>query len=445
MSLTRSKSPPWGSGAKLTSGEANAMDAQIENALDKRSGQTDNLGSVVGETGSGRVIPSTLNGLDADTTYAVTTARVIRLAGFITANRTYTLSTTGAFLGDKIKFTAMQPTTLGAPLNFTVTIQNTIPLTLIKIGPNADALWAEFLYNGSAWEVSETSAGPTLRSQTFTSSGSFTVPDGVSFIWIEGCGGGGGGGGGTTGDSTTGSYAIGGGGGGGAVVSTVSLAVSPGGVFAVTIGAGGTGGAADTKGNDGSDTVFGAVGFAVFGGAQGGSAFGRSPASTTFGYCEGGRCVRLAPYIIARNAFVTAASGSGLAQVPTLGSPACGGFGVSSNVSTGAATTNGASNQCGGYTGGAGGTNGSASGSHQGGGGGGGGGAGPFGNGGAAGNGGNGNSAGAGVAGTAGSNASANTGAGGGGGGAGGAGTSGGAGGAGGNGGSGYLRVFWVK
>ncbi|WAI50264.1 phage tail protein [Pseudomonas triclosanedens] len=87
------------------------------------------------------------------------------------------------------------------------------------------------------------------RQQRFTSSGSFTVPNGVTTLYLSGCGGGSGGGGGG-GFVASGS---GGGGGGGAGQSAIKVPVnvSPGQVIAVTIGAGGSLGAGGAPGANG--------------------------------------------------------------------------------------------------------------------------------------------------------------------------------------------------
>ena len=85
----------------------------------------------------------------------------------------------------------------------------------------------------------------------FTSSGTWTVPSGVSTIVLTGCGGGGGGAGGHTADP-------GGGGGGGSsavCVSTMPVMVTPGATLTITIGGGGNGGAAGANGSPGLDTT----------------------------------------------------------------------------------------------------------------------------------------------------------------------------------------------
>ena len=78
-------------------------------------------------------------------------------------------------------------------------------------------------------------AGQT-QTQTFTTSGTFTVPAGVTSLIVEVWGGGGGGG---FGRNTNGA-AGGGGGGGGYTIATVI--VTPGSVISFTVGSGGTGG-----------------------------------------------------------------------------------------------------------------------------------------------------------------------------------------------------------
>jgi hypothetical protein len=52
MSIARVRPATWGSGAKLSSAEANALDENTTHALDKRAGQTDTLASDITLTGS---------------------------------------------------------------------------------------------------------------------------------------------------------------------------------------------------------------------------------------------------------------------------------------------------------------------------------------------------------------------------------------------------------
>jgi len=80
------------------------------------------------------------------------------------------------------------------------------------------------------------------QSQTFTSSGTFTVPAGVSGITVEAWGAGGGG------SDVTRKWIRGGGGGGGAFASSI-ISVSPGETYVISVG---QGGAADTDGGNSS-------------------------------------------------------------------------------------------------------------------------------------------------------------------------------------------------
>jgi hypothetical protein len=83
------------------------------------------------------------------------------------------------------------------------------------------------------------------RVAVFTSSGSWTVPSGVSTILVSGCAGGGGGGA----NSTSG----GGGGGGGQAKIKQSISVTAGHSLSITIGGGGSGGS--TNGSAGGTTT----------------------------------------------------------------------------------------------------------------------------------------------------------------------------------------------
>lgn len=107
--------------------------------------------------------------------------------------------------------------------------------------------------------------------QLFTSSGTFTVPAGVSLVKVTVVGGGGGGGAGTTvtvGEGDTVNYSGGFGGGGGISVGYVS--VTPGGTVSVTVGGGGTG-SNSGSGSGGGTSSFGSA-LSATGGAGGGAA-----------------------------------------------------------------------------------------------------------------------------------------------------------------------------
>lgn len=97
--------------------------------------------------------------------------------------------------------------------------------------------------------------GKEVKSQTFTSNGTFTVPDGTDKVYVEMYGGGGGG----ASDTTAGSAvtAVRYGGEAGNRVQAM-VPVSPGDSISVVIGSGGVGGTsgADGIGGDGTATTF---------------------------------------------------------------------------------------------------------------------------------------------------------------------------------------------
>ena len=150
--------------------------------------------------------------------------------------------------------------------------------------------WLELQYDATLdkWVLLNPSSGVTTRGkQRFVSNGSFTVPSGISTIWISGCGGGGGGGGsGGVSGVTSGFSASGGGGGGGAgqYQTRVPYAVTPGQVLTITIGAGGVNGLAGAAGSNGgvggngaATTVAGTgVSVSLSGGNGGGGGYGIS-------------------------------------------------------------------------------------------------------------------------------------------------------------------------
>lgn len=86
--------------------------------------------------------------------------------------------------------------------------------------------------------------------ETFTTSGTWRVPCGVTSVTVE-CWGAGGGGGGKANNNNGQS-----GGGGGGAYSRSTLTVTPGDYLNYVVGAGGTGGTGNTDGNPGGDTWF---------------------------------------------------------------------------------------------------------------------------------------------------------------------------------------------
>jgi hypothetical protein len=122
--------------------------------------------------------------------------------------------------------------------------------------------------------------------QTFTASGSWTCPAGVTTAYLSGCsgGGGGGGGGGGVSSSTTRTSSGGGGGGGGRSSVKFPVSVTPGNAYSITIGAAGTGGAGGplgsngTNGGGGGTTSFGTL-LALSGGSGGEAGIGAGGAA----------------------------------------------------------------------------------------------------------------------------------------------------------------------
>lgn len=120
-----------------------------------------------------------------------------------------------------------------------------------------------------------------LKSQDFTSSGTFTVPAGVTTVWVTMTGGGGSG-------AALRSFTPAAGGAAGAYCIKRAVTVTPGASITVTIGAGGAGipmySNGDFQGNQGGTTSFGSV--SVSGGY--GGQFRSSVAMPTPGGANGG-------------------------------------------------------------------------------------------------------------------------------------------------------------
>ncbi len=110
--------------------------------------------------------------------------------------------------------------------------------------------------------------GKVLKTQEFTSTGTWVCPSNVYAVDVLAVSGGGGGGGTNAVDSaTTARTAAGGGGGGGGVVKR-TLPVTPGTSYTITIGAGGAGGVGAANAAAGGTTSFGAL-LSVSGGGAG--------------------------------------------------------------------------------------------------------------------------------------------------------------------------------
>lgn len=142
--LARIKTLGWAWLDKITSADLTAVDANIENALDKRAGQIDTLGSVVTSSGSGRIVPTSAVGADANTSYTIATSGLILKPGALTGDRTYTWLNTGAVANDVV--------TVVATAGFDIMINNAAAAQIAVVGPNG-AAWADITYSGSAWTL----------------------------------------------------------------------------------------------------------------------------------------------------------------------------------------------------------------------------------------------------------------------------------------------------
>jgi hypothetical protein len=136
----------------------------------------------------------------------------------------------------------------------------------------------------ASWTISQSGTATNFVTYTqkgmqkFTANGNFTVPAGVTTIYVTAVAGGGGGGGGGASIATANAVGTGGGGGGsGAPLVWEAYTVTPGAVHAITIGDGGiagTGASAGTNdataGGNGGDTIIGTL--ATLTGGSGGGA-----------------------------------------------------------------------------------------------------------------------------------------------------------------------------
>lgn len=159
-------------------------------------------------------------------------------------------------------------TITGATIN-----ASTITAGAISAGSIGNSVIVNSDFNGGTIENAtitfDTSGGAllvyttTTTTQTFTASGSFIVPAGVTALTVECWGAGGGGAGGSlAGGANSGGY----GAGGGAYAKVNALPVTPGAVLPYVVGAGGTGAAVNNLGTNGGATSFNGTGCVAKGG-----------------------------------------------------------------------------------------------------------------------------------------------------------------------------------
>lgn len=190
------------------------------------------------------VAPSTLQGkyVDIFDNLSTRTVEIIGAGGLVVDNAANlnSLTVTGS---------STIPTLVYRPLVITTTTNNTDPTAVALLG--------------------DVSLGN--RFQIFSTNGTFTVPSGISTIYITGGGGGGGGGAGAA--SSTGANS-GGGGGAGAAINKSAFSVTPGATITITIGSAGSAGTfsggGGGVGGTGTSTIVGTL-VTILAGQGGGS------------------------------------------------------------------------------------------------------------------------------------------------------------------------------
>jgi len=249
--IGRVKPAGWGFGEKLTSTQANSLDVNIAKAVDRTSAG-DTVSGLLTMSGAGRIARTVVAGADSNTTYTLGSGCSIIHVDAITANRNYTLSDTGATLGDVIEIF------VESTVNYAITVKDNGSTIIAVLGwtNDSEAPWASFIWDGQWLPMGGIRRRDT--EVTFTAGGTWTCPRGVTHVRIRALGGGGGGGGGSAADwGASGNGGMGGGGGGGARMADAVVAVTPGLIYTIAIGAGGTSG---TKGHYGTSSGYGGTG-----------------------------------------------------------------------------------------------------------------------------------------------------------------------------------------
>ena len=200
------------------------------------------------------------------------TVNGISLSGSVTTSGSLTLGGTLSGVNLTSQVTGTLPVANGGTGATTLTSNNVI----LGNGTSAPLFVAPstsgnvLTSNGSTWQSTAPAGAPNL--QEFTGSGTYTKPAGATFVMVECFGAGGGGG---SGRRSSGNRSGGGAGGGGSYAYRLFKASDLASTVTVTIGSGGTAGAAQTVDNtngitgvSGGDTTFGSH-LSAFGGQFG--------------------------------------------------------------------------------------------------------------------------------------------------------------------------------
>jgi hypothetical protein len=228
-----------------------------------------------------RAIPTALGRKGSDVASASTINLSTAAGDFVDVTGTTTITaitSEAAGIRRKVRFTGAltlthNATSLILPGGANITTAANDRAEFVSLGSGN---WLCFSYTKAAGTPIISSQGGFSNVATFSSSGTWTVPTGITKALIELWGAGGGGGGASV------SNAIGGGGGGGAFLSKLTTSLTPGSDVTVTIGTGGTAGTTSgTNGAAGGNTTASGGGLASTLTAGGGSGGTGSTSSAT--------------------------------------------------------------------------------------------------------------------------------------------------------------------
>lgn len=218
-----------------------------------------------------RLIGGAVTAITSDTTLTADQAGLVTISA-ASGNVTVTMPANNAANGKPLTFMFIRTDTSANTVTIaragsstfwpgTVTSRTMLPMSRLGLVGSGSGVWYEV-----------TRAAPGM--QAFTSSGTFTVPAGVTqveaLVW--------GGGGGSMASSGGGVYT--GGGGGGGYSSEIITGLVPGATVTVTVGAGGTASSSGVAGGTGGTSSFGSY-LSATGGAGGATVAGNGASAGT--------------------------------------------------------------------------------------------------------------------------------------------------------------------